>query len=115
MDDRLSKALEFSNYRITIENQKKALKARVSTLQTFMHQEGVWTADLATISFIHTLISSGETSSIIQDTRGNPVQVDDLAEFLKLLISTYNMAMNELSVEFNKLSKARNIKKLMDW
>ena len=52
MDERLEKALEFSNYRMTIENQKKNLKTRVDTLQTFMYAKGTWKADQPLISFV---------------------------------------------------------------
>ena len=79
MDDRLEKALEFSNYRMTIENQKKNLKIRMETQQTFMYQKGTWRADQ------------------------------------ELAFGKYNESMNEFLMESNKLAKARNIKKVMDW
>lgn len=115
MDERLEKALDFSNYRLTIETQKRNLKARLEALQTFMYNNGTWRADTNTIAFVHALIASGNTEAIIQDSRGNPVIVSDLSDFFTHLISTYNQSMNEFSIESGKLAKARNIKKIMDW
>ena len=40
MDERLEKALEFSNYRATIETQKKNLQMRVETQQTVHYNGG---------------------------------------------------------------------------
>jgi len=115
MDDRLEKALEFSNYRMTIENQKKNLKIRMETQQTFMYQKGTWRADQQLLSFIHTLMSYDLTKAVLQDSRDNPIEIDNLAEFKELAIGKYNESMNEFLMESNKLAKARNIKKVMDW
>jgi DNA-binding ferritin-like protein (Dps family) len=115
MDDRLEKALEFSNYRMTIENQKKNLKIRMETQQTFMYQKGTWRADQLLISFIQSLLDNEFENAVIQDSRNTPIQIDDLHEFKLMIIEKYNEAMNEFLMETNKLSKARNIKKVMDW
>lgn len=115
MDERLEKALEFSNYRMTIENQKKNLKLRMETQQTFMHERGTWQADQQLLSFIQTLLTNDITSSVLQDSRGNPIALSNLKEFQEIAIGKYNESMNEFLMESNKLAKARNIKKVMDW
>ena len=115
MDERLEKALEFSNYRITIENQKKNLRSRIDTLQTIMYKNGTWKADQTTIAFVQSLLDNSLEQSVIQDARGNPIKIEDLHDFKITLLSAYNAAMNEFLVESQKLAKARNIKKIMDW
>ena len=115
MDERLEKALEFSNYRMTIENQKKNLKTRVDTLQTFMYAKGTWKADQHLISFVQSLLDNKYENAIIVDSRNNPIQIDDIHDFKLVALEKYNAAMNEFLVESNKLAKARNIKKVMDW
>ena len=45
MDERLEKALEFSNYTLTLNNQKRNIKNRVAQLQLVHHQAGVFIAD----------------------------------------------------------------------
>ena len=115
MDERLEKALEFANYRITLGNQKRTLKQRTQVLQTVHYSKGVFFADHVTISFVKTLLDSGKTDSIIVDTKENPIHIEDLKEFLDTLISSYTEAMNEYKVQSDKIKKARNIKALMDW
>jgi hypothetical protein len=79
------------------------------------HTNGVFCADSATIGFVAVLISDGHTDSILVDSRGNTVQIDDLADLKTNLMSAYFAATNEYSIEMAKLAKARNVKKAMDW
>lgn len=115
MDERLSKALEFSNFTLTVNNQKKNIKTRVSQLRIVHHSGGIFVADQSTISFIKALIDLDNKKSLIEDTRGTPIQVSNLSELLDLLISAYYNSMNELDAEYEKIKKSRSINKLMDW
>jgi hypothetical protein len=115
MDERLQKALEFSNYSLTINNQKRNIKNRVQQLQMVHKNGGVFIADATTISFIKTLIDLGKTSTILIDTKENPVRISKLVEFLDILMSAYTSATTEFDIEYEKLKKARSIKKIMDW
>jgi len=115
MDDRLEKALEFANYRMTVDVQKKNLAARVETLQTVHITGGSFKADSATIAFVKTMLDLGNETLILTDLKGNPVEIQDTQEFLDSLTSAYNNAMSEHLVESQKIKKARNIKTIMDW
>lgn len=116
MDDRLEKALDFSQYRQTIEQNRKALKLRVDTLKTLPFNGGTFKVSMDLISFVSTAIETQKLSDIIiEDERGNPVEIDDIPEFLTTLWSTYHSAMNEYMIGTKKLNKARNIKSIMDW
>ena len=115
MDERLAKALEFSNYRATIENQKRNLRSRVDTVQTITYNNGTFKADKSTISFIKSLVDLKQSNVIAVDERNNPIEISDPNEFLITLIEAYNSSMNEFLAESKKLAKARNIKKIMDW
>lgn len=115
MDERLERALEFANYRITLSNQKRNIRTRMQILQTVHYANGSFIADPSTIGFINALITTGKKSSIVIDTKDSPIQIDDLSEFLDILIEAYTEASNEYKVQIDKINKARNIKKLMDW
>jgi len=115
MDERLAKALEFSNYRTTVENQKRNLRSRVDSLQTITYNNGTFKADKSTISFVNTLINLDNTEIVVVDERNNPIEVSDPKEFLTTLVEAYNGSMNEFLAESKKLAKARSIKKIMDW
>lgn len=115
MDERLQKALEFSNYTLTINNQKQNIKNRVAQLQTVHHLGGVFIANQETIAFVKTLIDLEHKDAIVVDTKQNPIRVPKLQELLEKLVGAYISATQEYEVEYEKLKKARNIKKLMDW
>lgn len=115
MDTRLEKALEFSNYRRTIETQRKTLKTRVDTMLNINYQNSIFKANAETINFAKTLVDLGNTEGIMMDAKGNPVEISDLNKFLETLVDTYNGAMNEYLAGYSKIQKARDIRKLMDW
>jgi|TARA_R110000868_G_scaffold132076_2_gene342517 hypothetical protein len=115
MDERLERALEFGNYRTTVSNQKRNVIARMQTLQLVHYNNGSFTANPNTISFVQALISVGKNSSVILDTKENPIEITDLTEFLELLVGAYTEGVNEYKVQMDKLKKSRNIKKIMDW
>lgn len=116
MDERLEKALEFSNYTLTLNNQKRNIKNRVAQLQLVHHQAGVFIADQETIAFVKTLIDMEKTKDIVLiDSKDNPVRIGDLKELLDKLVDQYISATQEYDVEYQKLRKSRSIKTIMDW
>jgi len=115
MDERLERALEFSNYRITIENQRANLKRRYETMMVVHYANASFRADSDTIAFVGALIQAKTKSAVILDQKGNPTEIEDLKEFQKELIEAYHKATNEYLSEHRKLARARNIKKAMNW
>ena len=115
MDERLEKALEFANYRTTLSNQKRNIRSRMQVLQAVHYGGGAFYADEKTISFVDALLRSDKDSAIIIDTKENPIVIEDLSEFKDSLISAYTEASNEYKIQMDKIKRARNIKKIMDW
>lgn len=115
MDERLERALEFANYRATLSNQKKNIKSRMHVLQSVHYKNGSFVADEKTISFVSVLVNNKKTNAIVLDSKENPVEIDNLSEFLEILIGAYTEATNEYKIQIDKLNKAKNIKKIMDW
>jgi hypothetical protein len=115
MDERLEKALDFANYRQTLANQKRNIRTRMQMLQSVHYNNGSFLADTVTIGFINSLLAAKRKSAIVLDTRENPIKIDNLQEFQDLLIEKYTEATNEYTILLDKVNKARNIKKLMDW
>ena len=115
MDERLERALAFSKYRMTIENRRKALARRFETMTIVHMNNGMFQADQSTISFVTTLINAGHSDAVLIDARGNPIDIDNLADLKEELLNAYFAATNELSSEMKKLAKARDVKKAMDW
>tara|TARA_B100000809_G_C14684956_1_gene368312 strand:- start:17 stop:364 length:348 start_codon:yes stop_codon:yes gene_type:complete len=115
MDERLEKALEFSNYALTINNQKRNIRNRVAQLQIVHHLGGAFVANHETIAFIKALIDLKHKSSVVIDSQNNPITVKSLKDLLEKLVDAYTNATTEFNIENEKLKKARNIKKIMDW
>tara|TARA_B100000035_G_C21036812_1_gene571500 strand:+ start:1361 stop:1708 length:348 start_codon:yes stop_codon:yes gene_type:complete len=115
MDERLQKALEFSNYTATINNQKRNIKNRFEQLQLVHFGGGVFIANHETISFIKTMIEMDHTTGVLIDSKENPINVKSFRELLERLMDAYFSATTEYEAEYAKIRKARNIKSLMDW
>jgi hypothetical protein len=115
MDERLEKALAFSNYRATIENRRKSVRRRFETMMVVHKNNGMFQADQDTIAFVDALIREGHNDAVLIDAKSNPVDIDDLKAFRTELFNTYFAATNEYATEMRKLAKARDVKKAMDW
>ena len=116
MDERLEKALEFSNYTLTLNNQKQNIKNRVAQLQLVHHNAGVFVANQETIAFVKTMIElEKDKDGILIDSKDNPIRVNSYKELLDKLVDAYVSASQEYAVEYDKLRKSRSIKAIMDW
>lgn len=113
MSEKLTKALEFANYRSTLNNQRAILKARVESLLSYSIDGGTFTIDPGLISFVKTLKDSGLETTVLLDIYNNPIQVN-VDKFLTEILSRYTEATNDYYAEYTKLSKARSVKKLLD-
>ena len=82
MDDRLSKALEFANYRQTLAIQRKTLKEKINAKLTYGHSGGLFKINRELIVFVQMLIDQGRIENVpLIDENGNPVLVADLQIF----------------------------------
>lgn len=110
MDERLEKALEFSKYRVSLFNQKENIKLKMETMLLYGFNRGVFKAAPDLISFIKTMVDLGKETMVLIDNNGNPIEIPDLNAFNDELIGRYIEATNFYHIEYNKLTKARNIK-----
>lgn len=110
MDDRLQKALDFSNYRISLFNQKESIKLKVDTLLTYACNGGVFKASAELVSFIKILIDLNHQSVVLLDINQNPIEITDLAKFQTDILSKYFEATNYYHSEYTKLRKTRSVK-----
>ena len=113
MSEKLTQALEFANYRSTLNNQRAILKARVESLLSYSIDGGTFTIDPGLISFVKTLSDSGLETTVLLDIYKNPIQVK-VDDFLTEILSRYTEATNDYHAEYTKLTKTRSVKKLLD-
>lgn len=110
MDSRLEKALEFSNYRISLFNQKENIKLKVDNILTYACNGGIFKASLDLVTFIKTIQDLGHTSVVLLDRNQNPIEINDLPKFQKDILSKYFEATNYYHSEYTKLRKTRSVK-----
>ena len=113
MDEKLAKALEFSNFRLTLNNQKKNLRTRMNTMLTIGYQGSMFSVSLELINFVKQLLDLKVTQYIFLDDNETPLLVTDLIDFHTKLLTQHTEAMNEFYIEFEKLKKLRDTKSLV--
>jgi len=115
MSERLTKALEFANYRLTLNNQIVALRSKVQTKLIHSINGGTFTISRELITFVDSLIRQNYTEEVVLiDNFQNPIMIEDLKSFLEDITSKYFEVTNDYHAEFVKLRKARKVHKLMD-
>lgn len=114
MDERLQKALDHSNYMVTLNNQKRLLKEQYKENLVYYFNGGQFTVTQELISFCQSLISMEQDSTILIDDNGLPVMVDNLKEYSADIYTTYFEASNKYLNEYTQLKKSRTIESIVD-
>ena len=106
MSTRLTKALEFANYRTTLNNQQSQLKAKIQSQLSYSINGGSFTINRELITFVKLLIDDGEKEAVLLDIYNNPINLS--------LESFYEEITNDYYAEYEKLRKARKVHKILD-
>jgi len=114
MDERLEKALEFGNYMVALENQKRILKAKYNEQLIYYYNKGQFTITPNLISFLQTLVNLKQTETILVDDNEQPIQIEDLKKFFIEVLNVYFQATNEYYAEFAKITKSRTVKSIVE-
>jgi|TARA_B110000285_G_scaffold72305_1_gene83291 hypothetical protein len=113
MSTRLSKALEFANYRVTLNNQNAALKAKTQNLLSYSINGGTFVIDLPLLTFCKQLIDLKHKDAVLLDSFDNPIKVE-LKAFHKEILSRWFEVTNDYYAEYEKLRRARKVHKILD-
>jgi len=114
MDERLEKALDFSNYMITLNNQRSILQEKFLEQAVHYYKGGKFAVTRELVAFVQSLLSLKQTETILLDDNSVPIEVDDLAKFAQDLNSTYFEAANNYLVEYNKIKSNRSVEGLIN-
>jgi len=107
MDDRLKRALEFSNYRLTLYQQLDNLKLKTQNGLMFSHNGGTFKINRELIAFCNALLEDDQTETILLDINELPVFVSNLKEFYDTIYSKYFEVLNDYHQEYEKSRKSR--------
>jgi hypothetical protein len=115
MDPKLKAALEFSDYRQTLNQQRIQINDKLISDITFGHNGGMFKITPALINFLELLISKDRKKNVpILDINDNPIMIADLEEFRDDIFDRYLTAVNVYYIEYENLKKSRTVKKLLD-
>jgi len=115
MDKRLEQALDFSNFRMILMTRQKNLKTLMNNKLTLIYGGGVFKVDKELLSFIDSLIRSEIKEYVFIDSNDIPVLITDMNDFKEKSFSKYESALSQYYRSYQKLSEAREIRKVIDW
>ena len=82
MDERLEKALDFSNYMVTLNNQKRLLAEQFDQDIIYYTRGGQFTVTQELISFCHTLFASDQTVAVLIDDNNIPIEIEEIEDLM---------------------------------
>tara|TARA_B100001287_G_C22686502_1_gene534074 strand:+ start:12558 stop:12905 length:348 start_codon:yes stop_codon:yes gene_type:complete len=114
MDERLEKALDFSNYMVTLNNQKRLIKEQYAEDLVYYFNGGQFAVTSELISFCFVLKSSGQEEHILVDDNDIPISIESIEDFFTGITDTYFGAVNKYHAEYSKLKKNRSVESIMN-
>jgi hypothetical protein len=115
MDERLEKALDYSNFRMILTTRQKNLKTLMENRLSLSYQGGLFKINKELISLLFVLMASELNEFIFIDSNDIPVLVTDVQDFAKTTMEKYRDALAQYYRDYQKLDQAREIRKVVDW
>jgi len=114
MDERLEKALEFSNYMVTLNNKKRLLREQYEQECVHYYSGGQFSVTQDLISFCQSLCALDQETVVLIDDNHQPIEIDPLEDFLKDILAIYSTATNKYLLEYNKIKTNRSVEGLLE-
>lgn len=114
MEDRLKQALEFANYKQTLNNQLQKLKIRSEGTLMYAESGGKFSIKQELICFLDYLIREGFTEATLLDDNNSPIFIADTKDFLKKITTRYFEVTTDYLQESRIIKKQRNTKSILD-
>ena len=104
-----AQALQQSNFRAIFENQREKLVEVFKGDCIYSFNGGFFLLGPLLFSEIAMYIDGDQEAGIILDINYNPIQIDDLTEFLSTVRSAYTEALNKYKLGLARLKKSRQV------
>jgi hypothetical protein len=114
MDERLKQALDYSNYMITLTNQKRILLEQYHNDLIYYFNSGQFSVTQQLISFCQSLLQLEQEEAILIDDNGLPISIEDLKKFTSKIVAVYFTASNRYLTEYAKLKKNRSVEGIIN-
>ena len=115
MDERLEKALDFSNYMLTLNNQKRLLAEKYQEELIHFYSGSQFTLTRELITFVNAMVSADQDEVVITDDNNIPCMVEDLENFYSEIINKYTSASNNYYTAYASLKTNRSVEKLVNY
>lgn len=115
MDERLEKALDFSKYMVTMNNQKRILREKFNEDLLYFTEGSQFTITKELITFVSMLVERDIIADVVlTDDNDRPVMIPNLENFQDELLEKYFQASNEYFNSYISLGKKRSVEKLIE-
>jgi len=114
MEERLQKALEFANYRQTLNAHLHKSKIKAETLLMFSKNGGNFIINEQLICFLDYLIRNEYSEATLLDSNKAPIHIADVSAFLKEVTMRYFEVTNDYLNEYQTLRKSRSVRSILD-
>ena len=114
MDERLEKALEFSNYMVTLNNQRAIIQQQFQENLIYYFNGGKFTVTRELLAFVQSLILATNNTSVIIDDNNIPIEISNLDTFCINIHEIYSSASNNYLSEYNNIKKNRSVEGLIN-
>ena len=115
MDKRLEQALDFSNFRMILTTRQENLKTLMNNKLMLSYGGGLFKVDKELISLVILILMGGGTEAILIDENDIPIKITTLKDFGEKAKEKYEKALEQYYNSYQKLSEAREIRKVIDW
>ena len=115
MDKRLEKALDFSNFRMILTTRQENLKTLMNNKLMLSYGGGLFKVDKELLSFTALILMGAGEEAILIDQNDIPIKITDLKDFAEKAKEKYEKALEQYYNSYQKLSEAREIRKVIDW
>lgn len=114
MDERVSKALEFSNFLETQNNQKRIYFSQYNEDLIYYINGNKITVTQQLISFCQSLMALNQTESWLIDDNNIPFIVTDIEQFTYDVLNVYANASAKYGKAYDTIKKSRSVEGLLD-
>ena len=112
MDERLEKALEFSNFLETQNNQKSIFLKQYYDNLVYYASGNKISVTPELISFCQSMLSLEQEEIVLLDDNNTPFEVENLKDFTRQILGVYTFASRKYVYDYNKIKKNRSVEGL---
>ena len=112
MDERLEKALEFSNFIETQNNQKNLYLKQYKDNLIHYSQGHKFTVSTQLINLLSVLIETEQEQIVVLDDNEVPVTIENAKEFMQEIVGVYLFASRKYAKDYNDIKINRSVEGL---